>query len=288
MAWNLPVGFVDALDEVYKRSAVTDVLSANAIMVREGANVGEIQYPVMDMDGMGDYDRNSGYADGSASLVWKTAQCNYERGRKFNVDAMDNQEAFGLALSGLGAEFVRLKVAPEGDAFTFATLAGTAGIGSASANLADGAAFLAALIAAKNSMDEAEVTAEGRILFATPTLLNAVMALDTTKSREALASFAHTVAVPQTRFYTAIDLLSGRDGEAVGNYRKSSTSGKDINFMIVEPSAVMKYDKHVANHLIAPENNPDSDGYILKYRKYGMVHVFDQKKKGVFCHYKTT
>ena len=70
--------------------------------------------------------------------------------------------------------------------------------------------FLAALLEAKNIMDEDEVPEEGRYLYATPTLLNSVMALDTTKSREVLNAFAVKKKVPQSRFYTAIDLLDGK------------------------------------------------------------------------------
>lgn len=46
----------------------------------------------------------------------------------------------------------------------------------------DASAFLSALLEAKNKMDEDEVPEEGRILYATPTLLNGVMALDTTRA----------------------------------------------------------------------------------------------------------
>ena len=63
------------------------------------------------------------------------------------------------------------------------------GISATPATYADATEFLQALIEAKNKMDEDEVPEEGRILYATPTLMNGVMALDTTKSREILNSF---------------------------------------------------------------------------------------------------
>lgn len=117
------------------------------------------------------------------NLVWKTATFNYDRGTKIAVDVMDDQETFNLSFGAAGAELQRTKVAPEADAFTFATLAGITGISVATAaTYADVAAFLAALLVAKNTMDEDEVPEEGRILYATPTLLNGIMALDTTKA----------------------------------------------------------------------------------------------------------
>ena len=70
-------------------------------------------------------------------------------------------------------------------------------------------------------MDEAEVDTENRILYITPTNLNAVQALETTKSREVLASFSKIVKVPQSRFYTKIDLLDGTI--TIGGYEKQLT-----------------------------------------------------------------
>ncbi len=286
MAFQLAKNYTTLLDEVYKTASVTADLISDQTMVRAGANVNEICYPQLDVTGLGDYDRNSGYTTGAVNLVWETAKFNYDRGTKITVDVMDNEETFNLAFGKAGAELIRTKVAPEADAFTFATLAAVSDISLGEAQtFADAVAFLTALIEAKNKMDEDEVPEEGRILYATPTLLNGVMALDTTKSREILNSFTFKRKVPQGRFYTAIDLLSGRDDEEAGHYRKAA-EGRDINFMIVHQSALIKYDKHVANDVIPPELNPNSDGYILKYRKYGLVDVYKNKTAGIYLSHK--
>ena len=283
----LPKNYTDLLDEVYKKASVTADLVSDSTMVRAGVNVNEICYPKMTVTGLGDYDRNSGYTNGSVTLDWETVQYNYDRGTKISVDAMDDQESFNLAFGKAGAELVRTRVAPEADAFTFATLAGLTGISKATAATYSNASdFLAALITAVNTMDEDEVPEEDRYLYATPSLLNSVMGLDTTKSREVLAKFAKIQKVPQSRFYTAIDLLDGKtSGEEAGHYVKAS-GGKDINFMIIHKPAIIKYDKHVANDIIAPANNPNSDSYILKYRKYGLVDAYENKVAGIYLSHK--
>ncbi len=283
----LPQNYTALLDEVYKRASVTSDLTGDSAMVRAGVNVNEICYPQMSITGLGDYDRNSGYTSGSVNLDWKTVKYNYDRGTKISVDTMDNQESFNLAFGKAGSELIRTKVAPEADAFTFATLAGVEGISKAEeATFASAAEFLTALIEAKNKMDEDEVPEEERYLYATPTLLNGVMALDTTKSREILSCFAVKKSVPQSRFYTAIDMLDGKSpSEEAGHYKKAE-AGKDINFMIIHKPALIKYDKHIANDLIAPANNPDSDSYILKYRKYGLVDVYKNKVAGIYLSHK--
>ena len=283
----LAKNYTSILDEVYQNASVTADLTSDSTMVRAGANANEIVYPQISVTGLGDYSRNSGYTNGSVNLEWKTATFNYDRGTKISVDVMDNEESRDIAFTMAGSELMRTKVAPEADAFTFSTLAGIAGISKATpATYSDATEFLQALIVAKNKMDEDEVPEEGRILYATPTLLNGVMALDTTKSREILNSFSVKKRVPQSRFYTAIDLLDGKTaGEEAGHYKKADT-GKDINFMIVHKPAVIKYDKHVAQDIIPASANPDSDSDIVKYRKYGIVDVYQNKVAGIYLSHK--
>jgi len=198
---------------------------------------------------------------------------------------MDNEETAGLAFGKLSAEFIRTKVVPEMDAFRFATYAGTEGISSATGELADGVAVMNAIAAAVSKMDEDEVPQENRHLFITPTHLNAVEALDTYKSKELLKGFASITKVPQSRFYTAIELASGADGEVAGGYTKA-TSGQDINFMIIQKDALLQYPKHTVNKIITPEANQTSDGYLFFYRAYGLADVYENKVAGIYCHSK--
>ena len=279
----LAKNYTSILDEVYCNASVTADLTSDNTMVRAGANANEIIYPQISVTGLGDYSRNSGYTDGSVNLEWITSKFNYDRGTKISVDVMDNEESRDIAFTMAGSELMRTKVAPEADAFVFATLAGIEGISKATpATYADATEFLNALIVAKNKMDEDEVPEEGRILYATPTLMNGVMALDTTKSREILNSFTVKKKVPQSRFYTAIDLLDGKSpSEEAGHYKKA-TEGKDINFMIVHKPAVIKFDKHTVSDIIPASANPNADADIAKYRKYGIVDVFKNKVAGIY------
>ena len=276
--------YIDQLDEVYRLASLTAVLDSPPELARQGANANEIIIPRIDMDGLADYDRNSGYVQGSVNLTHQTVQFNYDRGRSFTVDVMDNEETAGIAFGRLAAEFLRTRVVPELDAFRFAQLAGTAGIGTASAALADGAAVIAALRAATTALDEAEVPHEDRCLFITPTLYGLVQDMDTTKSREVLSRFGRVVQVPQSRFYTAIDLRDGTtSGEEAGGYAMNA-DGKAINFMVVHKDAVMQYSKHTVNKVISPQENQMSDGWKFFYRSYGLEDVYENKVAGIYLH----
>lgn len=277
--------YLDLLDEVYKTSSTTASLDISGELVRAGANAKEILIPKMTLDGLADYSRGGGYVAGDVKLEMETVTFNFDRGRKFTVDAMDNAETAGVAFGKLASEFIRTKVAPELDAFRYATYAGISGIGTtAGAALSTGADVLTALVSAQNAMDEAEIPETERELHITPTLYNLIYSVDTTKSKEVLNSFSRIVKVPQTRFYTAIDQYDGTtENETAGGFVKDTT-GKNINFMVIHKPAVIQYSKHVVSKVVAPEENQTSDGWMFFYRSYGLADVYDNKVKGIYLH----
>lgn len=280
--------FVEMLDEVYKLASLTSDLDGAPELVRAGANANELVIPKLSMSGLGDYSRNSGYVDGDVTLTNETVVCNFDRGRMFIVDNMDNQESANIAFGRLAGEFIRTKVVPELDAFRFACYAGITGISkvAAGATLADGAEVIAALRAAITKMDEDEVPTEQRYLYITPTLHGLIQDMDTTKSREVLNRFAKTTDVPQTRFYTAITQYDGTtSGEEAGGYVKAA-SAKDINFMIIHKPAVIQFQKHVAPKIISPEQNQTADAWKYGYRNVGIADAYENKLAGIYLHHK--
>ncbi len=230
---------------------------------------------------------------GDVTLTYETVACNFDRGRMFNVDVMDNLETAGIAFGRLAGEFLRTKVVPEIDAFRFATYASVSGISkvASGATLADGPAVISALRAAVTQMDNDEVSAEQRFLYITPLLKGYLDDMDTTKSREILQGFAKIVKVPQTRFYTAITQYDGTsENQTAGGYiKKTGTgAGKDINFMIIQKSAVIQFQKHIAPKIITPEQNQTADGYKFGYRNVGIAEAYENKVAGIYLHHKAS
>ena len=280
--------YVPILDEVYKNSSLTAVLDGDPELAQQGANANELIIPMMDMDGLGDYSRSGGYTSGDVTLKNETVKCNFDRGRLFTVDTMDDLETAGIAFGRLSGEFIRTKVVPELDAFRFACYAGKEGISkiSAGAVLADGEAVIEAISEGMAQMDDDEVPQEDRHLFITPALRRLVQKMDITKSREVLEGFASVVKVPQSRFYTAIEQLDGKsDGEKKGGYKKAG-GASDINFMILHKAAVIQFPKHIAPKIITPEHNQTSDGYLFGYRNVGIADMYKNKVAGGYLHYK--
>lgn len=286
MANNIQLAkiYTNLLDEVYQQNALTAVLESDASLARAGANANEIVIPKISMDGLADYSRNSGYVNGDVNLTWETVKFNYERGRAFTVDDMDNEETQNLAFGRLAGEFIRTKVVPELDAFRFATYAATVGAGAATGTLATGADVIAALRVATSAMDEAEVPMENRYLFITPTLYGLIQDMDSTKSREVLSRFASVTQVPQTRFYSAIELLDGKTGgEEKGGYKKAE-SATELNFEIIHKPATLQFTKHAVPKIIPPMQNQDADAWKYGYRNYGLCDTYENKAAGIYVH----
>lgn len=287
----LAKAYIPLLDEVYKNASLTAVLDGASELARQGANANELIIPKMSMDGLANYSRNGGYVAGDVNITNETVACNFDRGRKFTVDVLDNEESANIAFGRLAGEFIRTRVVPELDAFRLAKYASATGISTTTATaLTAGTAVVAALRAGIEEMDEDEVPYEERYLFITPTLLGLVEDLDTTKSRAVLERFAKVVRVPQTRFYTKIVQYDGTTaGQTGGGYAKdTANTAKNINFMIVHKPAVIQFQKHVAPKIISPEQNQSSDGWLYGYRNVGIADVYDNKVAGIYLHSSTT
>lgn len=268
-----------ALDEVYKLASLTAVLDGPNELVKEGANANEILIPKMSMQGLANYNKQTGYVAGDVTLEYETKKCSYDRGRMFTIDAMDNIESAGIAFGRLSGEFLRTKVVPELDAYRLAAYASIPDVTTVAANLTDGKAALAALRAAKGKIENAEANVSTCYLFINPTVLGMIEDLDTTASKKAIEGFASVVKVPEGRFYSKIDLTAS----GAGGYAKN-TAGKNLNFLIVDKQAVIQYQKHTVPKIIEPEVNQDADAWKFAYRTVGIAEHYDNKKDGIYVH----
>lgn len=263
------------LDEVYKLESLTAVLDGPNNLVKEGANANEILIPKMDMDGLDDYNKQTGYPEGGVTLEYETKKCDYDRGRMFVVDSMDNQESAGVAFGQLSGEFLRTKVVPELDAYRLAQYAGLAA-GSASGAL-DGKTGIAAIRAGKTAIKNAEAKTESCYLYISTTLKGLIDDLDTTASKKVLEGWAGVIEVPEGRFNDEVTLTKGGKGGF-------TLSGNALNFLIVDKNAVIQYQKHTVGKIITPEQNQDADAWKFGYRTVGIAEAKENKLTGIYKH----
>lgn len=273
--------YVDLLDEVYKEASVTAVLDGASELARQGANANEMIIPMIDMDGLADYDPASGYKAGAVRFKYETKTCNFDRGRKFSVDAMENIDTAGMAFGRLSSEFERTKVVPEIDAFRFATYCAVTGADITSGTITDGEKAIKAISTKNDTMTDKEVPADQRYLFLTPTIAGYIRNMDLTKSKEIMDKFAGVIEVPSGRFFTQIEQVA--DGE--GGYKKAS-GGKQLDFLIVHKPAVIQFPKRNVNKAIPPEDNKDADAWQFNFREVGIAEAYKNKAVGIAGQYR--
>jgi len=280
------------LDEIYKNASLTASMDAATKPVNfGGANA--VNVFKTSMVGLGDYSRSTGYPVGDVAGAWETLTLSKERGRAFSIDRMDDEETLGMAFGTLAGEFIRTQVAPELDAYRFSTYASTTGIQEVAtpAALDTGAKVLAAFDVAMGKLDEKEVPAEGRKLFLSSGCYNLLKGqLTRTLSTETSADRrvfeidgVEVIPVPQTRFYKGITLVDGSSA-ATGGYSKTADTGRNINFLLLHPSAVLQVTKLDSLKVFSPEVNQTADAWLIQYRIYHDAFVYANKKEGIYSH----
>ena len=286
--------YLPLLDQVYAVASVSSILDTPNALVRETADAKTVLIAQTSMSGLGDYSRADGFVSGDLTLTWKPYTFEYDRGRTFQIDAMDDMETMGLAFGSLAGEFVRVKVTPEIDAIRFAKYATNAGT-KVEAVLTNKTA-VSAIATAEVDMEEKEVSLANCVLFMTPTVYGYVKD-DTEHFQRTLVPSENPnrnfgafdempiAKVPQSRFYTAVNVLSGKDDQAAGGFVKAE-GAKDINFMIIDRASVVQLIKHGKIRVFDPDTNQSADAYKVDYRIYHDAWVLDNKKNGIYCHTK--
>lgn len=222
--------YLPLLDEKYKMESRTAILDTNPKLVRETADAKTILIARESVDGLGDYSRANGYPSGSANLAWDPYTFDVDRGIKLDIDAMDDQETFGLAFGALAGTLYRTQVVPEVDALRFAKYANGAGT-MVKGTLSAADDTVAAIDTAMVAMQNKEVPLEDAVLFLTPESYNFVknsskFSRPLTPGQSPDRRFGSydemaVMRVPQTRFYTDITLY---DGSSNFGFTKASAS----------------------------------------------------------------
>ena len=289
---QLVTKYLPLLDEVYKQSAKTAILEAPENMVRATEDANVFKIAKLSFDGLGDYDKATGFPAGNLDLTWETHTFANDRGRKFTLDRMDNLESLGMALLNVSGEFVRTEVVPEKDAYTVAKIAGTTGVAGTTGTLTNSNTKEAIDTAIAQS-GEAEVDEANMILIMTPTIKGNLEAEINRKLDNGVDRYGQKInyyndipiiTIPQSRFYDKIDLHDGKtSGQTAGGYVKN-TAGKNINFILMDKNAAFTVTKHALTKVITPEQNQMTDGWMFQFRFYYEAFVQENKKAGIYVH----
>ena len=294
--------FQTNLDKIAIQDATTGWMDANAgqVIYNGGA---EVKIPKMSVQGMGDYDRDTGYVQGGVTLEYETRKMTQDRGRKFQLDAMDvNENNFVTTASSVMGMFQREQVIPEIDAYRLSALAAqainyqsgalveygyTAAEGTVLRKIKEGIKAVRdhgyngplVIHAISDVTMELEIALAGKISavdFAKGGINTKVPAVDGVP----------IIETPANRMYTAIKLNDGKTSrQEKGGYEKGDTA-KQINFMVMPrttPIAITKQDKM---KIFTPDTNQDADAWKMNYRRFHDIWVLDNRLNSIWVNIK--
>lgn len=290
--------FQQALDKQMLVGATSGWMEANASGVKY--NGGDtVKMPEISVGGLAKYDRDTGFNQGSVSLKYTDYKLTQDRGRTFQLDAMDVDETNFVAAAGtIMGEFQRLQVIPEVDAFRYSKIAALAKTASH-----ETAAFTPDKATILEKLDDEitkvqDIVGEGEplvIIMSMPirTILN--NSQDITKYLDTADFKAGEIttkvktyneipilSVPSARMKTAYVFNDGTTGGQEAGGFKPDTSAKGINWIILSrraPIAISKTDKI---RIFEPNVNQKADAWKLDYRKYHDLWIPTNKLAGVW------
>ena len=282
--------FQTVLDEQIVQESVTGWMDAQGVIYNGGKSV---KIPKVSMSGLGDYSRASGYAKGAITLTYENKTMTQDRGAQFILDQMDvNETNFVAEATRMLAEFQRVHVIPEIDAYRLSALATAAPAANVESSYTPSSSTILAKLAAATKIGD-----EDCVIYMSP---DALEALEVAVGANNISSVNFIqggfdqrvpafngrpiIKTDQSRLVTAITTknISGNDD---GGWAKAATAS-DINFMVVPRYAPIAVDKLDEPKIFEPAQVQDYSGWLIDYRRYHDLWVADNKKAGIYVNTK--
>ncbi|MDF2663889.1 MAG: uncharacterized protein K0Q94_6680 [Paenibacillus sp.] len=284
--------FQTELDKQVAQQATSGWMEANAGQVKyNGGN--EIKIPDIVVQGLADYDRDNGFNQGSVTYKYQTHTLTQDRGRTFQLDAMDVDETnFGASAANVMSEFQRLHVIPEIDAYRYSFISAKASAGGKSETytlaeadivkklyshifkLTDLGLDMSQLVipmswkayevltnntSIQKRIDAAQFSQGGLTL--------------TVKSLEGIP----LIPVSSNRMKTAYVFRDGTTtGQEAGGFVPAA-GAKDIHWIVTSRSAPIGISKTDVVRIFDPMTNQKANAWKIDYRKYHDVIIPDNK-----------
>lgn len=288
--------FMEELDSQLVEKSTTGWMEGNAGQVQYNGGA-EVKIPKMQMSGLGDYDRDGGFAKGAVTVTYETRKLTQDRGRTFQLDAMDVDETnFAATAGAVMREFQNTKVIPEIDAYRYskiAELAKTAGkikeytaaVDTIFENLmndmtairdavGDGCELIIAMSAKVAGMLD---LAKG----GTNVLESGVFQQGSAELKVKEIDGCPIIRVPSARFQTKYDFMDGvTENETDGGFAKAEDA-KGINWIIMVKSAPVAISKTDVTRIFDPMTNQNANAWKIDYRKYHDIWITDNGMDGI-------
>lgn len=290
MSVSYAQAYLDMLDRVYKKESVTTLMDAAADQYKESADAANVILTrSIDFEGLAAHTRNSDIDVDDVDVSWESHTFSQERSKALDFSILDGQESRTQAAE-IAAEFYKVKMVPEIDAYRFKKIFDVAGADTN--DDLDNDEVFAAIDTGVETMDDNEVPEDSRVLYVSNSVYNLMKnSYDTDKTRiitEMSTEYNRNITkydnmpiikVPKSRFSTA-PTFNATNGYAVGGYY--------INFAIVDINALLAIIKAMPIEIIPSKYHNTKFSNRLKFLCYHDLFIPTNKTNGVYLHRKTT
>lgn len=308
---TLATKMTEKLDKAVEQKAVTGFFADNDLGAKfVGAKT--VSLPTMTLNGLGDYDRDDGFPQGSLGVTRQTYTLTMDRGRTFQLDRMDNDEAGAANLAGqVTGEFVRTQVVPEMDAYVLSKLASTASTNSHTVSIGTSSTlekdcytmFQKALV---NVQEATGFGDDQLVAFVSPTFWSALNASSAFTRAIVNSDFKKGDVTTQVKTidgcailpvtakrmksaYTFYDGKTDTSGETGGVNQKlggfvATSAAKDVGLILCPKSIGGLIKRTEKVRFFQPDQNLDADAYKIDYRIYYDFLIRNSMKNMVWAY----
>lgn len=284
--------FAPALEQKYaKELASFELFQSNKQVKFIDAQT--IKLPSITLSGYKDHTRGSlGFNQGTITNEWEPKKLAHDRSIEFVIDPMDVDETNKtVSIGNVQNTLEEEQTIPEKDSYVFSKL-----YTEATSYAANGATISTEALTAENileqfdsameKMDEAGVPGAGRLLYVTPKVNKL---LKEAKDIQRVMGVTGEGSVKRSIYDlddVKIKVVQSARLKSKYNFTEGCVAAgdaKQINFILVHPTAVIARDKYSYINAFEPgEDSRTSDNYLLQSRFYMDAFLVKNRANGIF------
>lgn len=284
--------FAPALEQKYaKELASFELFQSNKQVKFIDAQT--IKLPSITLSGYKDHTRGSlGFNQGTITNEWEPKKLSHDRSIEFVIDPMDVDETNKtVSIGNVQNTLEEEQTIPEKDSYVFSKL-----YTEATAYAANGATISTEALTAENileqfdsameKMDEAGVPGAGRLLYVTPKVNKL---LKEAKDIQRVMGVTGEGSVKRSIYDlddVKIKVVQSARLKSKYNFTEgcvAADDAKQINFILVHPTAVIARDKYSYINAFEPgEDSRTADNYLLQSRFYMDAFLVKNRANGIY------
>ncbi len=281
--------YANELDKMIVQESKTGFLADSKFKARfTGART--VNMPQIDFDGLGDYDRETGYSKGGTNFNYTAYTLEQERSKQLIIDAQDADESGMSSLTGkIVGEYTRTKVNPEIDAYVLSKLYG---IANEKGNVTEFDAEKAASVmldAINNAEAASGYTNEQMVAFVDPVMYAALMTSNELQHSITVGDFVQGNADFKVKTLNGCAIIPVASDRMRTEYDFNDTgfaAKEDAGFIkaVIMPKSAASLVKKVDKvDIFTPDIVQDMDAYKINFRLYYDCFVTQNKKNLIFA-----